>query len=94
MPRRVDATQALIVEALRKAGASVADTHAVGRGLPDLFVGYCGVLCIAMEVKSADGTLTPAERDWRETWRGPYAIVRTPEEAIEALQLWLEMVNE
>jgi len=64
--RRVDVNQAAIVRALRESGASVAVLSSVGRGLPDLLVGFQGVNFL-LEVKNLEGRgarLTPAERDF------------------------------
>jgi hypothetical protein len=52
--RRVDSTQVGIVLALRKTGASVQHLHTIGKGCPDLLVGYRG-RNILIEVKSDGG---------------------------------------
>jgi len=80
---RTDANQALIVDALRKAGASVALTHRVGQGFPDIVVGCPdGRRNLLMEIKTAGGTLTPQEREFHDTWRGEVRVIRTVEEAM------------
>lgn len=68
----VDSNQALIVAALRKVGANVQTLNAVGCGVPDLLVGYRGVLYM-LEIK--DGAkvpsaqaLTPQEISWHAEW--------------------------
>jgi len=81
---KTDINQAEIVEALRAAGAVVEVTSRMGQGFADLVVGRHGKV-VFMEVKTADGKLTPAEREFMERWRGHYAIVRTPEEALRAV---------
>jgi len=90
MPRiaaSVDANQAEIVAALRKAGCVVHLLHAVGKGTPDLLCGYKGKTYL-IEVKNPDvprmdQQLTPAEITWHETWRGgDLAIIKTVEEAL------------
>ena len=81
---KVDANQAEIVEALRAVGADVALSHRLGGGFPDLVVGFRNG-CFMLEIKTAKGKLTPAERKFMEGWRGHYAIVRTPEEALRAI---------
>lgn len=81
---RVDGNQREIVEALRKAGCSVAILSDVGKGIPDLSVGYLG-RTIWMEVKSPGGKLTPAEEKFRDNWHGSYAIVHNIDEALEAM---------
>jgi hypothetical protein len=81
--RRADANQKAIVEALRTAGRSVAVISDVGRGVPDLIVGVRSRTFL-LEVKAAGAALTPDEDAWHRQWRGHVAIVRTPQEAIEA----------
>ena len=82
--RKVDANQAEIVAALRQAGASVLVLSRVGQGCADLAAGIRGETFF-LEVKTDKGKLTPAETKFQEGWRGHYAIVRTPEEALRAI---------
>ena len=86
---KVDRNQADIVDALRLVGASVCPLHAVGKGCPDLLVGYRN-RNLLMEVK--DGDLAPSARklnpnqvDWHEVWRGHVITVNNVDEAIAAL---------
>lgn len=86
-----DANQGAIVEALRKAGATVTSLHAVGGGVPDLLVGWVGRTFL-LECKTLKGKrnpkaapLTPAQIVWHQQWRGQVAIVTTPEEALRAV---------
>ena len=80
-PRRVDANQADIVAACRRAGATVTLLHTVGHGCPDLLVGFRGVNYL-LECKVPGGRLTPAEREWHATWPGQKAIVFSAEQAL------------
>jgi hypothetical protein len=83
--RRVDSTQADIVLALRRIGASVQHLHTIGKGCPDLLVGYRGKN-ILIEVKSDGGRVTEDESNWIWHWRGGKVhIVTTTEEAIAAV---------
>jgi len=85
--RKVDANQPAIVEALRKAGASVEVLSAVGRGVPDLMVGWRG-RNLLMECKNIDGRGRKTTRDqdeWHAHWRGSVVIVASPAEALAAL---------
>jgi hypothetical protein len=84
--RRVDANQAEIVDVLRQLGASVLILSRVGQGCADLAVGLRGETFF-LEVKTDKGKLTPAEKEFMDSWRGHYAIVRTPEEALKAIGL-------
>jgi hypothetical protein len=87
---RTDANQTRIVAALRKVGATVAITSQVGRGLPDLIVGFRG-RTVLLEVKDGDRPpsgreLTEAEAYFIETWKGdPVRIVNNEQEALEAV---------
>ena len=77
---RVDANQAEVFKAFRKLGCSVWDTSRLGGGFPDCVLGYGGV-CITVEIK--DGSkppsarkLTPAEIEFRDTWKGGVRLVQ------------------
>lgn len=84
MPKRTDANQSEIVAALRGAGASVQDLHEVGRGCPDLLVGYRGQTYL-LEVKGPGGRLNSREALWHLEWRGQARIVRDADDALEAI---------
>ena len=86
---RVDANQKMIVTALRKAGATVQSLATIGKGCPDLLVGFRGQNHV-LEVK--DGSkppsaqkLTPDERDWIEQWRGQVAVVNSVDAALKEI---------
>lgn len=88
-PKRVDANQPEIVARLREVGASVTPTHEIGRGFPDLAVGFRGVTYL-FEVK--DGSkppskrrLTPDEQEWHSLWRGQVAIIETIDDALRLI---------
>ena len=85
----VDANQAEIVAALRRAGATVQPLHTVGQGCPDLLVGHKGVNHL-VEVK--DGSkppsaqrLTPAQIEWHDTWRGSAQVVNSIDGALDVI---------
>ena len=84
--RKVDANQAEIVQALRDVYCSVLLLHRVGQGCPDIAVGYRGRTYF-IEIKTDKGKLTPREQEFMDGWRGHYAIVRTPDEALKAIGL-------
>lgn len=89
--RRTDDNHAVVVEALRNAGAVVRSLAKVGDGCPDLLVGYRG-RTLLMEVK--DGAkppsarkLTDDEADFFRNWTGgPLRIVESPEQAVDVLR--------
>lgn len=86
---RVDANQQTIVDGLRAIGASVQSLAMVGRGVPDLAVGFRAQNFL-LEVK--DGAkpesarrLTKDETAWHDGWRGQVATVASVEEALHAI---------
>ena len=81
---RVDANQPEIVKALRAAGASVQHLHTIGRGCPDLLVGFRGNNWL-LEVKDHNGTLTADERTWSAIWRGQVDVVRSADDALRLI---------
>lgn len=86
---RVDANHHEIVKALRAIGASVADTSAVGQGFPDLVCGFRGrnwlLECKDGSKPPSARKLTPAQIEFKATWRGHWAVVTTAAEAIEVI---------
>jgi hypothetical protein len=88
---KVDANQSAIVQALRAAGCSVQSIASVGKGAPDLLVGYGGQNYL-LEVKDpaqppSARRLTDFEAAWHATWKGSVRIVHTPEEAVAYVQM-------
>lgn len=81
---RTDANQAEIVRTLRAIGATVQDLSAVGRGCPDLLVGWRGQNFL-LEVKTERGKMTPDEATWHELWNGDVAIVRSDDDALRVI---------
>lgn len=86
---RTDANQTDIVDALRKVGASVAITSAVGDGFPDLVVGHRGRNFL-LEIKDGDKPpsrwkLTKAEQKFFDEWLGEVNVIKSVEEALELL---------
>ena len=89
---KIDKNQTEIVEAMRKAGATVQSLAAVGAGVPDLLVGFKNRTAL-VEVK--DGSkcpsarkLTPDQQQWHATWTGgTLAIVPDVDAALRVLKL-------
>lgn len=84
--KRVDRNQSEIVEALRGIGATVAITSSLGKGFPDIVVGYRGNNFL-IEIKDwqqipSKRRLTFDESEFHATWRGQVCIVETISEAI------------
>lgn len=86
MAARSDKIQPVIVATLRQCGASVCHLHAVGRGVPDLLVGYRGYNML-VEVKTETGRLNALQETWHASWRGQVAVIYTTEDAVALLQL-------
>lgn len=81
-----DGNQPEIVAALRAVGASVATCQAVGKGFPDLVVGYQGRNYM-IEVKDPSQPkhrheLTPAQVEFHGGWHGDLVKVFTAKEAL------------
>ena len=78
--KRVDATQAEIVKALRGYGCSVTSLHEVGNGCPDLLIGIHG-RTLLMEIRTPeaerkkDKGKTDDQIRWWDQWKGgPVAL--------------------
>lgn len=87
---RIDANQPDVVSDLRKLGMSVAITSSLGGGFPDLVVGthnrnYLVELKDPSKPQSAR-KLTPAERKFRDVWRGNYVLALRTEDIVEAIK--------
>lgn len=85
----IDSNQPAIVAALRAVGASVEPIHMLGRGVPDLLVGFRSATFL-LELK--DGSkppskrkLTPDEQAWHDAWRGHVAVVESVDQALAAI---------
>jgi hypothetical protein len=83
---RIDGNQNEIVKHLRDHGASVQILSMVGKGCPDILVGWttaAGVrLNVIMEIKDGNAPqsqqrLTPDEERWFENWKGAAAVVNS-----------------
>jgi hypothetical protein len=88
MIKKTDRNHAEIMQVLRKIpGVSVFSTHAVGKGFPDLVVGYMGMNYL-LEVK--DGEKPPSQRKltadevrFHNSWMGQIAIVNSIDDLIK-----------
>lgn len=87
---KVDQVQAGIVGALRRCGAQVESLAGVGKGVPDLLVGYAGNLYL-LEVKSPGGKLTTMQKVWHRCWQDyPVYVVHDTVEALNAIGASIE----
>jgi len=91
-----DGNQSHIISALRAAGATVTILAGVGKGCPDLLVGYQATNLL-MEVKNLEGRgdrMTAAEIAWIEAWRGQVAIVHDVDESLRVLYGSIELTGQ
>lgn len=86
---KIDANQEEIVVALRKVGATVQSLAAIGRGCPDILVGYQDMTYL---IECKDGKkppsarkLTPDQEVWHREWKG--GILRVANSVEEALNI-------
>lgn len=90
--RKVDANHREIVGVFLAMGASVASLAALGAGVPDLLVGYCGKNYL-VEVKDGEKPpsqrkLTPAQQKFHAAWLGSVRIVESVDQAIDLVSCW------
>ncbi len=83
---RTDSTHQEILAALRQAGADVLDMSRLGGNAPDLLVAHKTVLYL-LEIKSARGQLSRGQSDFAA--RFPVHVVRTPQEALAVIGVYL-----
>jgi Holliday junction resolvase len=84
---RVDQNHVEIVKALRDYGAFVVSLATVGKGVPDLLVGYKRHT-ILMEIKYGNNKLTEDQIVFHGKWTGGIlAVVSDIESAIRVLKL-------
>jgi len=81
---RRDNNEPQIVIALEACGCSV--TRLSQKGVPDLLVSRQGVTYL-IEVKEPKGKLTEDQEAFIWNWKGSVAVVRSVEEALEAVGL-------
>jgi len=87
---KIDANHEAVVLALRAVGATVQSLAGVGKGVPDLLVGFQNQT-ILMEIK--DGNKSPSARlltedqlRWHRSWNGgALAVVDCPDAALRMI---------
>jgi Holliday junction resolvase len=68
--KRVDSNHAEIVKKFRELGASVFDSSGIGRGFPDILVGFNGNTAL-VEIKSGEKKkFTDAQLKFIAEWKG------------------------
>lgn len=87
--KRTDANQGEIVKALRDMKATVQILSAVGKGCPDILIGYRGHNFLA-EIKDGKKPpsarkLTEDEAKFHDEWKGHVCILNSIEDAINLI---------
>ena len=83
-PKKKDANQNNIAQALEMAGCTVIDASPIGGGFPDLIVGRAGATYL-IEVKNTEarGKLNKRQQKFFDTWLGQVATAYTVDDAFE-----------
>ena len=92
MIKKTDRNHAEIIKALRKiSGISVFSTHAIGKGFPDIVIGYKDKNYL-IEIK--DGTKPPSARKltidevkFHDGWKGQVDIICDIDELLKILKI-------
>ena len=86
--KRVDCNQKDIVHALKTFGATVVDLSGVGKGCPDLLIGFKGTTYLIEIKKDSKAKFTPQQLQFNELWAGGViARIQTIDEAIALLKV-------
>lgn len=94
-PHRVDLNQKEIVHGLEQIpGVSVRLTHMVGRGFPDICVGYRYENHLFEIKKDPDEPLTKPEQKFHESWKGEVHVISELDEALVFLGIHPRMETE
>jgi Holliday junction resolvase len=68
--KRVDANQKDICHALKTFGASIVDLSGVGKGCPDLLIGFKGKTYLIEIKRNSTAKFTPQQLQFNESWTG------------------------
>lgn len=85
--KKVDSNQRLLVEQMRQLGMTVSHTHMIGKGFPDVVVGYRGRNYL-FEIKNplqapSKRKLTQDEIIWHDRWRGQVSVVESIDDVLK-----------
>ena len=85
--KRVDVNQKDIVHALKSFGATVVDLSGVGKGCPDLLVGFNNKTYLIEVKRDGKAKFTPQQLQFNELWRGGMVVrIETIDEVIDLLR--------
>ena len=83
----LDANHTEIVSQLRQIGATVVDLAKVGKGCPDILVGWRGKTYL-MEIKTKTGYVRATQEQFFRSWTGGHiAVVRSFDDAYNVLTM-------
>lgn len=91
---QVDSNQQEIMDALRSFGWKVRSLHRVGGDFPDIIAAKLGAQpkrTILIEIKVEGGKLSPAQKEFQDTWPGEVFVVWSVDDLISQLggvKLW------
>jgi hypothetical protein len=85
----IDANHNQIVRDLEGLHYSVLNLAMVGEDCPDVLVGGNTAdgrskINVLVEIKTRTGQLTPGQREFQETWRGPRIVARSTADVLRA----------
>ena len=84
--KRVDVKQKDIVNALKMFGATVVDLSSVGKGCPDLLIGFNNKTYLIEVKRDSKAKFTPQQLQFNESWRGGLVVrVETVQDALALL---------
>jgi Holliday junction resolvase len=97
MAKRTDSNQREIVDIFRAIGATVQILSMVGKGCPDIIVGYQGVNYL-IEIKDgkkppSGQKLTEHEEKFFNTWKGQVCLINSSDQAIALLEKYMVRSN-
>jgi hypothetical protein len=90
--KRTDANHKEIIDAIRKIPAlSVFSTHTIGKGFPDIVIGYKGINYL-VEIKDGAKTksqkkLTDDEIRFHQSWFGQIIVCECVKDVLQLLQI-------
>lgn len=84
--KKVDTNQTEIVKELRRLGMEVEHLHMVGKGCPDIIVGWKGKNVLLEIKKDEKAKLTPDQVLWHHSWKGQVAVVSNVIDAIKVVK--------
>jgi len=84
---RTDTVQSDIVNELRQLCFSVAVTHRLGDGFPDIVVGDSrDGRNYLFEIKTDREILTEKEEKFRDNWKGQWSVIFSSEDALDVIE--------